>query len=171
MDISWRVESQHGAEPASLVPMEESTTKSEAAIRALVNGLVEAIRAKDLQAVMAAYAPDMVAFDIVPPLQYIGADAFRKPWQEVFELYENPIEYEVRDLRITARDDVAFSHSLNRMKGTMKNGKKTDLWLRWTACYRKTDGRWRIAHLQASVPADMASGKAVLDLHPPEGTE
>lgn len=76
------------------------------------------------------------------------------------------IDYEVRDLRITAGEDVAFSHSLNRIRGAMTNGQKTDLSLRSTACYRKIDGRWLIVHLQASVPVDLATGKAVLDLRP-----
>ena len=48
----------------------------------------------------------------------------------------------------------------------MKNGQKTDLWLRWTACYRETNGKWRIVHLQVSVPADLEKGEAMLDLKP-----
>ncbi len=146
--------------------IEENRMNDETAIRELVNGLVRAIRAKDIDGVMSAYAPGIVAFDIVPPLQYVGAEAFRKPWQEVFEAYRDPIQYEVRDLSITAGDDVAFSHSLNRIGGTLKNGQKTDLWLRWTACYRKIDGKWSIVHLQASVPVDLGKGKAMLDLKP-----
>lgn len=146
--------------------MQEDRTTNEAAIRELIDGFVEAVRAKDINGVMSVYAPDLVAFDVVPPLQYVGAEAFRKVWQEVFETFQGPIPYEVRDLSITAGDDVAFSHSLNRNSGTMKNGQKTDLWLRWTACYRKTNGKWRIAHLQISVPVDLRTGKAVLDLKP-----
>ena len=76
------------------------------------------------------------------------------------------IDYEVRDLSITAGDDIAFSHSLNRIHGTMTNGHNTNLWLRSTACFRKIDGRWLIVHLQASVPVDLANGKALLDLTP-----
>jgi uncharacterized protein (TIGR02246 family) len=145
--------------------IEDRTTKNEAAIRELIDGLVMAIRAKNIDGVMASYAIDLVAFDIVPPLQFVGARAYRKPWQDVFERYQT-LDYEVRDLRITAGDDVAFSHSLNRIHGTMTDGQKTDLWLRSTACYRRIDGRWLIVHLQASVPADLASGHAVLDLKP-----
>lgn len=137
----------------------------EATIRELIDGLVAAIRAKDLDGVMSSYATDLVAFDVIPPLQFVGAGAYRRPWQDVFERFQT-LDYEVRDLRITAGDDVGFSHSLNRIHGTMTNGQKTDLWLRLTACYRKIDGRWRIAHLQASVPVDLATGKAALDLKP-----
>jgi uncharacterized protein (TIGR02246 family) len=144
---------------------DDHRTKNEAAIRGVIDDLVIAIRSKDLHAVMASYAPDLVAFDIVPPLQFVGAGAFEKPWRDVFARFET-IDYEVRDLRITAGDDVAFSHSLNRIHGTMANGQDTDLWLRSTACFRVIDGRWRIVHLQASIPVDLASGKAAVNLKP-----
>lgn len=154
-----------GPTEGKAMTIDDKTTKNEAAIRDLIDGLVAAIRAKNIDGVMASYATDLVAFDIVPPLQFVGVRTYKKPWQDVFEHYQT-LDYEVRDLSITAGDDVAFSHSLNRIHGTMTNGQKTDLWLRLTACYRKIDGRWRIAHLQASVPADLATGKAVLDLKP-----
>ena len=145
--------------------MKEGRAQSEAAIRELIDRYVKAVNAKDIGGVMSVYAPDMIAFDVVPPLQYVGAEAFSKPWKEVFERYR-VIQYEVRHLSIIAGDDVAFSHSLNRNNGVLHNGQKLDFWLRWTACYRKTDEDWRIAHLQISVPVDLAHGKAVLDLKP-----
>jgi uncharacterized protein (TIGR02246 family) len=142
------------------------STENEAAIRELLEHLVKAVCAKDLNGVLSAYAPDVVAFDIVPPLAYLGTEAFAKPWQDVFELYQSPIAYELHDLNITAGDDVAFSHSLNHIGGTLKNGQTTDLWLRFTAGYRKIEGRWLITHLQASVPAELSRGKARVDLKP-----
>jgi uncharacterized protein (TIGR02246 family) len=145
--------------------IEETITKNEAAIRALVDKLVKGLRAKDIDSVVSVYAPDLIAFDIVPPMQYVGAESYRKRWTEVFESFET-IHYEVRDLSITTSDDVAFSHSFNKLKGTMKNGRTTDVWVRWTACYQKINGKWLIAHLQASVPIDFESGKAVMDLKP-----
>jgi|SRR5689334_17880308 len=145
--------------------IEDNRAKNEAMIRELFDQLVAAIRAKNLDGVMSSYATDLVAFDIVPPLQFVGVSAYRKPWQDVFERFQT-LDYEVRDLSVVAGDDVGFSYSLNRIRGTMTNGEKTDLWLRLTACYRKIDSRWRIAHLQASVPADLATGKAALDLKP-----
>jgi uncharacterized protein (TIGR02246 family) len=155
------------AGPGGRIAMnEESRGRSEEEIRALVERLVRAVRAKDLDQVSAVYAPDLVAFDIVPPLQYVGAEAYKKPWRELFELYEDGLQYEVRDLSVTAGDDVAFSHSLNHLMGTMKTGRKTELWLRFTAGYRKIQGKWLIVHLQASVPVDMAKGKALVDLKP-----
>ena len=141
-------------------------TNNEAKLRDLIDGFVKSIRDKDIDGVMSVYASDLVAFDIVPPLQYESAEAFRIVWQGIFELFEDAIQYEIRDLSITAGDDVAFSHSFNRLNGTMKNGIKSDLWVRWSACFRKINGTWRIAHVQVSVPVDLASGKAVLHLKP-----
>src|ERR1051326_4778365 len=115
---------------------------------------------------MALYAPEVVTFDIVPPLRYLGADALRKLWEEVFSSFQGPIGYELHDLSITVGEDVAFSHSLNRISGTQTTGLKTDLWLRWTACFRKINGTWLIVHHQNSVPVDLAHGTAVLSLKP-----
>ena len=46
---------------------------AEAAIRQRVADGVEAVRAKDIDAVMALYASNIVSFDIGPPLRYRGA--------------------------------------------------------------------------------------------------
>ena len=146
--------------------VEETKKNDEAEIKRVIEGGVEAVRARDIDGVMSIYAPEVVSFDIVPPLRYIGADAFRKVWEEVFSSFQGPIDYEIHDLSITVGDDVAFTHSLNRISGTLNTGQKTDLWLRWTACFRKINGKWLIVHHQNSVPADLETGKALLSLKP-----
>jgi len=146
--------------------VEEHKKNDEAAIQRLLDDGIRSVRSKNIDGVMSIYAPEVVSFDIVPPLRYVGADAFRKVWEEVFFVYQGPIDYEIHDLSITVGDDVAFTHSLNRISGTMNNGQKTDLWLRWTACFRKINGKWLIVHHQNSVPVDLEHGKAVLDLKP-----
>ena len=146
--------------------MDTQRTTEEADIRQLINKCVEAVRAMDLKGMMSLYAPDIVSFDIVPPLQYVGAEAKEKTWVDAFGMFQRPLGYEIRDLTITVCDDVAFGHSLNRISGTLKNGKRTDFWLRWTTCFRKIDGKWLIAHEQVSVPIDLESGTALLNLEP-----
>jgi uncharacterized protein (TIGR02246 family) len=138
----------------------------EAEIRQRIDKLVQAIRAMDLEGVKPIYAPDIVSFDIVPPLQHVGAEAKWKNWADVFTVYQRPLGYEIHDLTITLGEDVAFGHSLNRISGTLKNGNRTDSWVRWTGCFRKIDGDWLIVHDQVSVPIDMGSGKASLNLRP-----
>jgi uncharacterized protein (TIGR02246 family) len=144
----------------------QDQTGEETEIRQLIDGFQQAIRAKDLGGVLAVYAPDIVSFDLVPPMQHVGIAAYRRPWEATFASFEGPIGYQVSDLHVTAAGEVAFSHSLNRMSGTTKDGQTTSMWVRWTACFRKLDGRWRITHEQVSVPIDMDSGRALLDLEP-----
>ena len=67
---------------------------------------------------------------------------------------------------MTVGDDVAFGYALNRISGTLKNGNRSDYWVRWTTCLRKVDGNWLIVHDQISVPLDFKSGRALLDLEP-----
>jgi ketosteroid isomerase-like protein len=138
----------------------------EADIRERIDLLVEAVRVMDLDRVMAMYARDLVSFDIEPPLRHVGADAKRHNWSRVFSMYQRPLEYEIRDLAITVGDHVAFGHSLNRISGTLTNGRRTDLWVRWTTGFRKIDGSWLIAHDQVSVPLDLMTGAALLNLEP-----
>jgi uncharacterized protein (TIGR02246 family) len=140
-------------------------------IRALIDGQAEAIRAKDIDGSAANYAPDVLLFDVVNPLQSIGSDALRRRLAEWFSSFEGPIGYELRDLTIAAGDDVAFSHSLNHVSATTRDGKKLDMWWRATVCYRHIDGAWTITHAHASVPFDVASGQASLDLKPKSADE
>ena len=148
------------------MPIEPQSRDNEAAIRALIDRFAKAFRAKDVEGCMSVFSPEIVSFDILPPLQAVGAEAFVKHWQEFFGSYQGPIHAEFPDVRITAGDDVAFSYCLHRIAGTLKNGHKTDFWLRWTAGWHKTNGKWLIVHEQVSVPVDFASGKALMDLKP-----
>jgi uncharacterized protein (TIGR02246 family) len=146
--------------------VEEHKKNDEAAIQRLLDDCIRSLHDKNIEGVMSLYAQEVVSFDIVPPLRYIGADAFRKRWEETFSSFQGPIDYEIADLCITVGDDVAFTHSLNRISGTLTTGQQTDLWLRWTACFRKIGGKWLIVHHQNSVPVDLEHGRAVLSLKP-----
>jgi uncharacterized protein (TIGR02246 family) len=148
------------------MPNEVNKQNEEEEIRKVIERGVEGLRAKDLDEVMTMYAPDLVSFDIVPPLQYVGADTYRKHWGEALSPFSGPINYEIVDLSITVGDDVAFAHSFNRLSATMDNGQQIGNWLRWTACFQKINGKWLIAHMHASVPTDLMTGRAVLDLKP-----
>ena len=139
---------------------------AEAQIRQQINKIVEGIRAQDLEGLKRLYPADVVSFDVEPPLQHVGVAAKMKNWAKVFTVFQDPT-YEVRDLMITAGDDVAFGHCFSRLDGTLKNGTATSgMWVRATFCFQKIDGNWLIAHDQVSVPLDIPSGKGVTDLEP-----
>jgi uncharacterized protein (TIGR02246 family) len=147
------------------MPIENAKARDEAQIRALIDDWVKAIRAKNVDAVMAHYAPDGVTFDLAPPLKSTGADA--AGLQAWFSTWQGPIGYQIRDLNITAADDAAFCHSFNRLSGTKTDGEQADIWFRQTLCWRKIAGQWKIAHQHESVPFYMDGGyRAAVDLKP-----
>lgn len=150
------------------IPNARTAANTEAEIRQLLDRWARALHARDLNGIMSIYESGdaLVSYDIVPPLQYTGSEAYEKDYQEFLDHFQSPIDIEYRDLKIIAGDTVAFSRGLERMSGTLKNGQKFDAWVRFTECYRKTNGRWLAIHDHISVPVDLDTGKAVLDLKP-----
>lgn len=145
---------------------ENSKAAAEAQIRALVENWAKALRAKDVDGVMSHYAPDIVSFDLAPPLLH-RTEALRKGLEAWFSTFRGPVGYEIRDLSVTTGDDAAFCHGLNRISGARTDGGQTDVWVRTTVCFRKTGGKWLVAHEHASVPFYMdGSDKAATDLKP-----
>lgn len=141
-------------------------TTAETTIRQQITSIADALHAKDLEGLKQLYAADVVSFDIDPPLQHVGVEAKLDNWKRVFTFFEK-VDYEIRDLAITAGDDVAFAHFFGRLSGTLNNGSTTNgMWVRGTLCFRKLDDNWLIAHDQVSVPLDITSGKGVVDLEP-----
>ena len=143
-------------------------SEDEKAIRALIEERVEALKAKDAARAVAMLAPDLVAFELAPPLR-VPAEASTdaaalEAWLDGFE---GPVETEMRDLVVHVSGDVAFSHSLNRLGAVRSGGRGVDFWMRSTLGFRKRDGRWTIVHGHTSVPFRMdGSFSAAMDLAP-----
>ncbi len=139
-----------------------------AAIKALEDRLIAAVKAKDVDAIMKAYVDDesLHVFDVIPPRQYVGAKAYRKDWEGFLGTLEGPITAELSDLDVTTAGGLAYGHSIQRLAGTDKKGKKVDLTLRVTDGYKKVNGHWLIAHEHVSVPVDLDTAKPDLSSKP-----
>jgi ketosteroid isomerase-like protein len=145
--------------------MTEPTTAAEHdRIRAVIEGALRALGAKDAEATLAHYAPGFVHYSLAPPLRSsLDAQALAG-W---FATWRGEIGHEVRDLEIVSNGDVAYCTSLNRMTGTKTDGEQVDLWYRATIGLRRIGGGWRIAHEHESVPFYMdGSYRAAVDLKP-----
>jgi len=70
------------------------------------------------------------------------------------------------DLDVVADRNLAYSHSIQHVAGTDKQGKKLDLTVRVTDVYKKARGRWLIVHEHVSVPVDLDTGKPDLTSKP-----
>src|SRR5437868_12421357 len=74
----------------------------EAAIRALEDRFAAALNAGDVAAIMRNYVPDksLVVFDVVPPRQHLGADAYRRAWVGFFATFKGTPKIAITDLAI-----------------------------------------------------------------------
>lgn len=149
-----------------MTPETKPSTGSETEIRELIDTLLRAASAKDVESSLAPYAANVVAFDLVDPLQYKGVDTIRTRLNEWFSSFEGPIELTFDELEITAGDDVGFCHGLHHLNGTKTDGTKLEMSWRTTICLRKVAGTWTITHSHDSVPFNPQTGQASLDLKP-----
>jgi uncharacterized protein (TIGR02246 family) len=116
-------------------------------IRALVDDWSTAVRAKDMDAVLARHADDIVMFDVPLPLQSRGMAEYRKTWELFFDNSPGGAgAFDVTELHITASETVAYCYGLVQI---------FDATVRLTMGLRKVDGQWLIAHEHHSYPIDL----------------
>jgi ketosteroid isomerase-like protein len=106
---------------------------------------------------MALYSPDIVYYDVVPPLRFEGTADVRRNFQRWFDEYDGGIELDTHELSVAAGDDVAFAHMLHVDGGTRTNGIEGAVWIRSTVCCRRVDVTWMITHEHISIPAGWAA--------------
>ena len=135
-------------------------------LKALFDDQAEAIRTRDVDRLMSLYAPDILYFDVVPPLRYAGTTALRSRFEQWFDAYQGSLKVESRDFEISANGDIAVAHWLSHVSGTLKNGREAGFWVRVTSCCRRSNDRWLVTHEHVSLPVDVMSEKAVTNLVP-----
>ncbi|HET9688174.1 MAG TPA: nuclear transport factor 2 family protein [Pseudolabrys sp.] len=141
-----------------------SSTTNKAEIEALFLKLAKACADHDADAIVEAYAPDAVIFDLAPPLRRRGMD--RENVAGWLAGWDGPIRIDASEVSLTIDGDLAFASALNRMRGR-QGGEDRDLWYRTTMCIRKISGRWQIVCDHSSVPFYMdGSYRAAVDLRP-----
>lgn len=143
------------------------TNTDEQKVRQLIDAWCEATRKRDLETIMACYAPDVLAFDAIAALQFRGVEAYRKHWETCLGyMPEGDFIMEAHDLEVAVEGDLAFAHYLSRCGCRDEQGNEQAGWMRATVCCRRLAQGWRIAHEHYSAPFDPESGKALLELLP-----
>jgi ketosteroid isomerase-like protein len=151
-------------------------TDSETQVRELLADLEMSYRSKDADRIVSHDAPEIVMFDLAPPLRHRPGDTTDigggrevdmttaegvRTWLAGFGDAE--FEYETKDLQVVSGDEVAFAYCLARIGSPGR----FSLWHRLTIGLHKREGKWQIVHTHASVPFYMDdSGRAALDLVP-----
>jgi ketosteroid isomerase-like protein len=136
----------------------------DAEIRRIIYDVAEAVRARKVDAFLAHCAPEIAIFDLVPPLTHRGESAVRRSWAIGLGQFDGRARYDIEHLTITVADNVAFSHSLNVLGGTLTSGTQIRSRVRTTFGFRRVGGAWKIVHQHVSAPLDLTTGRAMLDL-------
>jgi ketosteroid isomerase-like protein len=131
----------------------DNATPDETAIRTLVENWALAVRAKDFNGILANHSSDILMFDVPPPLESRGIDAYRRTWDLFFRWSTDPVVFAIDRMDVTAGNDVAFVAALMRCSGTETTGEKIALEFRLTIGLRKGVGGWAITHEHHSIPA------------------
>jgi uncharacterized protein (TIGR02246 family) len=146
--------------------MTTATTQAndEAQIRQLLAQMTNAICAKDLDRIMAPYAPDAINYDVKPPFQIKGAEAWRQMWEPCLPYFSSATGMETRDLKVFVSGDLGAAHWLGHFTGIPEGHPAARIWFRFTTVYRKNQGQWQIIHEHGSVPFDPMTSQAVFTM-------
>jgi ketosteroid isomerase-like protein len=136
-----------------MTPDGKTNSSIEAVLRKHIDALAQAIRDKDVDRVMTFYASDVVAFDLRPPLDARGADAYRQNFQHWFASFDGPIGFLFKDLRVVGGENTAFCHYLSLVTGARAGGRISGYWVRGTTCFERRDGEWLVTHEHISIPS------------------
>lgn len=129
------------------------SSEDSAAIRNVVESWAAAVRRRDFAGILQNHSSDILMFDVPPPFQVKGIEAYKKTWDLFFSCSSDPIPFDIIEMSITAGEDVAFVVAAMRCSEPGDNGERKELHFRLTIGLRKIDRQWTITHEHHSVPA------------------
>jgi ketosteroid isomerase-like protein len=135
--------------------MSEDASSEETRIKAILEVWADAVRRHDVPAILARHEPDIVMFDLPPPLQCKGIEAYEQTWGLLFRYHKPGTAFDIQELAVTAGQDVAFAVAIMRCgpDSSSNPADKDGFLFRLTVGLCKIDGDWRIVHEHHSVPA------------------
>src|SRR4051812_26101854 len=94
--------------------MTQQRGTAEDQIKTVIEAWAAAVRRHDLAGILAHHEPDIVMFDVPPPLQSRGMDEYKKTWDLFFKYHKPSQAFDIEELEITAGEDVAFAVAIMR---------------------------------------------------------
>jgi ketosteroid isomerase-like protein len=92
-------------------------------------------------------------FDVPPPFQSEGLEAYRKSWDLFFGSMADRPTFDFSDVRLTVGADLAFATAHGKCLNREKDGAVTELHFRLTMCFQKRSDKWLVVHEHHSLPA------------------
>lgn len=151
-DGRWLVAHEHHSFPDLTDPT------GEAAVREIHQKWFAGTAARDLDAIMAHIADDIVSYEHETPLRYDGAAEIRESCRRGLDAAPEAPSWDVPDLEVVVDGDLAVAWGLNHMGDAG--------WSRGTRVFQRRDGEWAMTHQHVSYPYDPGTGAARTDLEP-----
>ena len=82
--------------------MSEHANTDETQIKALLETWADAVRRHDVPAILAHHEPDMVMFDLPPPLQRKGIEAYEQTCDLLFRYHKPGTAFDIQELAVIA---------------------------------------------------------------------
>ena len=121
-------------------------------IRQILETWAETTRTGQLDKILANHAQDVLIYDVLAPMKYEGAEAYRKSWGDWHPDAVGEGIFRLQDLSITADTNLAFAHGFIQCGGSASDGKIFSDTVRATFCLQKTNEGWKIQHQHISKP-------------------
>lgn len=147
--LLWSLGSAHAAGDAK------------AEITALEHKLLAATTADEAIAFM--NKKDIVLYDYVVPLQFVGGKAVRAHFKEFFSNAKN-IKGDFVSLHVVGGGKIGVAYSIQHFTWTDNNGKPGEGTFRVTNCWQKIKDGWKIFHSHVSFPINPENDKAEMNL-------
>jgi ketosteroid isomerase-like protein len=125
----------------------------ESALRQRIEGLAQAIRDKSLDVLMSHYAPDVVVYDVYPPLETRGAAGYRANFERWFSSVRGPIDYRMQDLKVIPCGSHSVFRCICHIKASGNDGQPMEYSVRLTSVLESRGANWLVTHEHVSMPA------------------
>lgn len=162
----WVVAHEHRSFPHTAGGDATLAAAAEQEVHAVHQQWFDGTAANDLDGLMSHIAEDVVSYEHSEPLQHLGPESIREECRRGLEAASGTIDWDVPDLKIVVRGDVAVAWGLNRIQAQQPDGETAESWSRGTRVFRKRDGEWMVIHQHVSFPFDPRTGRAKTDLRP-----
>jgi ketosteroid isomerase-like protein len=137
-------------------PKAKPVNADEAQVRLLLQQWATATQKGQRNDVLVNHLADVLIYDVLAPMKYEGAAAYKKSWDDWQPDTQGEGQFELQDLSVTAGADVAFATCFIKCGGVLPNGSTFEDSVRATFCLRKSSGSWKVAHQHISKPVRFA---------------
>lgn len=130
-------------------------SSNEQQVRSVLEAWAAATREGRLDDVLANHLSNVLIYDVLAPMKYEGADAYRRSWDGWQPDTNGGGQFHLEELSLTVGEKVAFASGLIRCGGTFPDGRSFEDLVRATFCLVKFGEKWKIAHQHISKPIQM----------------